>query len=80
MAFHGRTCLSWRALLVQEAAWDYNSSHIHSGAQRWCDSATKLPFNTVFFFFLASTDEDNMWERSGVCEFTIQIIIIHIII
>lgn len=81
VAFHGRTCLSWWALLVQETAWHYNSSriHIHSGAKRRCDSATKLPFNSVFLHS-TSTDEDGMWDRSGVCEFTIQVSIIHNII
>lgn len=42
--------LSWWDLLVQENAWNYNSSHIHSGAKNWGGSATKLPFNSGFFF------------------------------
>lgn len=46
------------------------------------DAVTQLPSSllTVLFFLSASTDEDSMWERSGGCEFTIQTIIIHIII
>lgn len=42
---------------------------------------TQLPSSLLTVFFLsASTNEDGMWERSGVCEFAIQIIIIHVII